>query len=73
MFIYSIKDELAQEFGPLFEAKNNDVAERYYNDLVAKTTQPEDYNLYILGEFDRDTGELKIKKSVIIAGGKTNE
>lgn len=56
--IYSIKDTVAQEFGPIFQAKNDDVALRNFHSALLKVPNPEEYELYYLGTFDVDTGSL---------------
>lgn len=56
MILYSIYDKVADEFGPIYEAKNDMVASRAYASLV-KPEIEHDYELYAVGKrFDR-TGE----------------
>lgn len=58
MRLFSVYDKKAGEFGPLFESKNEDTAIRQFKNMLAseRAYAPEDYNLYVLGEFNRDTG-----------------
>lgn len=49
MILYSIYDKVADEFGPVFEAKNDMVASRGYTGLV-KPDIAHDYELYAVGE-----------------------
>lgn len=57
--LYSIKDNVAEEYGPVFIAKNDGVAARNFNALVKQEhVRVEDYTLYCLGEFDNDKGEI---------------
>lgn len=71
--IYSIKDIPANQFGPILYAKNNDVAIRQYQNILAKgkfdgEKQKEqlgynpfsenDYCLYCLGVIDLSNGEI---------------
>lgn len=55
---YSIVDQVADEFGPLFGAKNDDVAVRQFKQLLAseRVTNPADYELWIIGKFDAEEG-----------------
>lgn len=55
MILYSIYDKVADEFGPIFEAKNDMVASRAYAGLV-KPDMAHDYELYAVGE--RVTGDI---------------
>lgn len=61
--LYCIYDKVAQESGPIFEAKNDGVAERMYFDLVQNQRKnpvfdQDDYELLCLGSFDSES--LKI-------------
>jgi len=49
MILYSIYDKVADEYGPIFEAKNDMVASRGYAGLV-KPDMVHDYELYAVGE-----------------------
>ena len=55
--IYTIYDSVAKECGPIFQAKNHDVAVRAFHSLMAETSNvvSTDYDLYCLGEFDTDS------------------
>ena len=54
--IYTIYDSVAKECGPIFQAKNHDVAVRSFHSLMAETSNviSTDYDLYCLGEFDTE-------------------
>lgn len=56
--VYSIRDDAAGEFGPLFEAKNDAVAIRQFKALMGKADFPEEYSLHLVGMFNRETGSL---------------
>lgn len=58
MFYYAIYDTQAEEFGPLFPAKNDKVAVRHFNQLIAGSVHPEDYFLKNMCEMDQETGQL---------------
>lgn len=51
MSVYTIFDEVAEEAGPLFTAKNDAVAVRSAK-LALKDAQASDYTLYKLGQYD---------------------
>lgn len=50
--LYVIYDRVAMEGGPVFAAKNDDVAIRSFHQLVSKADNPDDYCLYHVGEYD---------------------
>lgn len=54
--LYSVCDTVAEEFGPIFSCKNDEVAKRAFNDLIKDSPSPLDYALYYLGIFDSDVG-----------------
>lgn len=67
MKIYTVRDDLAEEFGPLFEQKNDATAKRSVEELLKDKPYPADYSLYCIGEFDHDTGTFKpFEKSSIV-------
>ena len=55
MILYSIYDKVADEYGPIYEAKNDMVASRAYASLV-KPEIAHDYELYAVGE--RVSGDI---------------
>lgn len=54
--LYSVCDTVAEEFGPIYSCKNDEVAKRAFHDLIKDSSSPVDYNLYFLGTFNTDTG-----------------
>lgn len=68
MNVYTIYDSVANEHGPLFEAKNDMVALR--NVKIQLEQVPEvyrkEYYLKWIGTFDRELGLLKKEDSSII-------
>ena len=54
--IYTIYDSVAKECGPIYQAKNHDVAVRAFHSLMSETSNvlSTDYDLYCLGEFDTE-------------------
>jgi len=55
--LYVIYDKVAEESGPIFEAKNDGTALRNYNIFMQKTSPDNlaDYELYCVGEIDHET------------------
>ncbi|GMO29634.1 MAG: hypothetical protein Ta2B_10630 [Termitinemataceae bacterium] len=64
--LYSVRDRVANEFGPIFQAKNDDVAWRNYFSLLTNSnvTDMLDYELVRLGSFDVDTGKIELESSL---------
>lgn len=64
MKMYTILDHLADEAGPPFIAKNDNVARRQFENLIVETfrgsPQPREgeYSLFAIGTFDTTTVEL---------------
>lgn len=64
MNLYSVKDEVAETFGRPFPAHNNGMAIRTFIGEVNNSesgllhTNSKDFTLYLIGEFDEDTGNL---------------
>ena len=58
--IYTVFDKVAEEYGPLFEAKNDAVALRQFKHLIATVVveNRDDYVLYSCGTFDHDAGVM---------------
>lgn len=54
--LYSIYDKDAQEYGPLFNAKNDIVASRYVEEMLKDVNHADSYALYCMGEFDTENG-----------------
>lgn len=58
--LYAVRDEIAEEFGPLFTAKNDGVAKRKFDELVKKVADEVkgDYILYFMGIYDIEKGGI---------------
>lgn len=66
MPIYTVYDSVAQDSGPVFEARNDGIAIRYFRQLIDKENiPPEDYVLFRLGEFDHEAMKLEVLPSAI--------
>ena len=59
MNLYVIRDLVADECGPVFEANNDAVAVRNFKNLLQKDgVYPEDYELLLVGNINRKIGEV---------------
>lgn len=58
--LYSIFDRKAEEFGPVFQSKNDEVAIRAYRKHMQNVDalSKDDYELAYLGTFDTELGKL---------------
>lgn len=54
--LYSIYDKDAQEFGPLFNAKNSLIASRYVEQMIKEADNVDPYAIYKMGEYDTEKG-----------------
>ena len=59
--LYTIYDKVAQETGPIFEAKNDAVASRSARNLLSKSLSADDYKLLRVGFTDKSTGVITIE------------
>lgn len=52
MKLYTIRDNIAEEFGPVFVAKNDNVAKRQFINLIQENQiNITDYTLWYVGDF----------------------
>lgn len=62
--LYSLLDSVAEEFGPIFQAKNDDVAMRnviqMFTEMHADVASLESYHLYYVGDFDSELGKFVV-------------
>lgn len=57
--LYSIYDRVSGEYGSIFMEKNDSLAIRKFNYLASNSKMVSaDLELYVLGFFDTETGEL---------------
>lgn len=65
--LYSVYDSVAEEYGPIFQAKNDDVALRnviqMFTEMNVSIASLESYHLYHVGDFDSELGTL-VERSV---------
>ena len=75
--IYSIKDEVSEEFSTPFYSKNNDTAKRdFYNVIDNPETlygaTPKDFKLFHLGSWNNESGVIDSIPPVFIAEAITH-
>ena len=68
MNVYTIYDSVANEHGPLFEAKNDMVALRNVKMQLEQVPEVyrKEYNLKMIGTYDRENGLLTSEDAPII-------
>jgi len=67
--LYTIYDKVAKTCGPVFEAKNDAVAQRAYRNIVVKQgANPDEHQLFRLGKWDDETMELDAETEEIFGG-----
>ena len=54
--LYSIYDKDANEYGPLFNAKNALIASRYVEQMLVEVKDVDPYAVYRMGEYDTEKG-----------------
>ena len=59
--LYSIYDSLSDEYGPIFQAVNDRVAQRNFRNILNQVdvSSKYDFRLYFLGYFDQKKGSIK--------------
>lgn len=64
--LYAVYDRIAEESGPIFEAKNDGIAKRNYDAFIQSQVQkdelglfePTDFQCLFLGDYDKTTCTL---------------
>lgn len=56
--MFSVKDVVGGSFSDIKLFNNTDVAKRWYNGLLAESKIAKDLQLYKLGTYNTDTGEV---------------
>lgn len=79
-FVYSVRDEVAQRFGPIVQDINDDTARRNFRASMShlsdesRTFDASDYALYRVGSFDDILGDFRPETSpTLIERGARNE
>lgn len=75
MYIFTIRDQIAEKAGNIFMLDTLGEAERQFHDALANAqegslfrTHPQDFTLWLLGEFDPKTLEIKPAAQQICSG-----
>lgn len=63
--LYSIYDKDANEFGPLFNAKNALIASRYVEQMIKEVDNVDPYAVYCMGEYDTEKGIIHNDVSLV--------
>lgn len=63
--LYSIYDKDAQEYGPLFNAKNVLIASRYVEQMMKDVDNVDPYAIYKMGEYDTENGIIDSNVSFV--------
>lgn len=68
--LYVIRDNVADTFGPLYEAKNDAVAIRQFKNLLERQVNKEDFELYKVGKYDNEKGEVSALSKIQVYSGE---
>lgn len=72
--IYTIYDRVAEEIGPIVEAKNNSVAIRQWHNIMKNNDNKNQYDLLNIGQINTVTIELEVyEKPIQLDTGDNNE
>lgn len=71
--LYSIYDKDAQEYGPLFNAKNALIACRYVEQMLDEVKNVDPYAVYRMGEYDTEKGIIDTNVSLICDCSEMNQ
>jgi len=66
MYLFSIRDKVADECGPPFLAANDAVALRNFKRVLTDALDEADYELYRLAEWTPGTGQIKLEKEKVL-------
>lgn len=61
--LFALYDTVAEQFGPIFQAVNINTAIRTVQNMKIKAYA--DFELYMIGEWDMETGQLKVSESLV--------
>lgn len=72
--LYVVYDEVAELYTAPLTLKNDNVAMRWFQEKMQKASDPTDYKLYKIGEYDENTGLIVALPSLsLIDTGKKLE
>jgi hypothetical protein len=59
--LYVVRDRIAAESGPIFEAKNDGVARRNYErSFLSQDVDPDEFRLLCVGVYNRDKTQIEV-------------
>ena len=70
--IYSIKDTVTGNFSDIIIMVNEEAAKRYFMGLCQESKIKNDLQLYCLGSYNVETGEIESKVDFIVGGADFN-
>lgn len=62
--LYTLYDNVAEQFGPIFQAANNNTAARSVQNMKIKAWQ--DFELFLVGEWDMESGQVTTGPKVLV-------
>jgi len=66
MKMYVVLDRIAEDSGPIFEAKNDAVAHRNYRKMMESVDLPRSsFRLLSLGEFNHETQKIVVYENIV--------
>lgn len=73
--LYVVYDEVAEVHTAPITLKNDAVAKRWFAERMSKVNDPTDFKLYLIGQYDEDTGIIQAitEKILIDTGHKIEE
>lgn len=74
MILVSVRDKKAEAFHPPYAVPTRGIAIRAFGDAVLKggsdlSAHPEDFDLFLVGEFDQISGKIQVVSPVSICSG----
>lgn len=72
-YMFTVKDIVAGTFSDIKLFANEQLAKRWYNQLLAESKIAKDLQLYCIGTFNIETGLLLTTEPNFIQGGLINE
>lgn len=66
--LYTIWDSILQESGPIYDAKNNEVAIRNFKTATKNMVPREDFELHLIGWYDAETmkGKFTTAQKIVV-------
>jgi hypothetical protein len=72
MLMFSVKDVVSGQFSRIELFNNNEVALRWYNGLLAESKIAKELQLYCLGTYNLETGDV-LPQLEFVQGGTVSE